>query len=210
VPFSAEARAARRDLGPAAWAGLAAVLAIGSCLVFRSGTVAALDWQPGLASREPWRAWTAAWVHYSALHLLANLTGSLLVAALGLAAKVPPRIVLAWFAAWPLTQLGLLLQPELLHYGGLSGVLHAGVAALAVHLIVAARGTRRLIGIGVLAGVAVKVLLEAPWGAALRHPAAWDIAVAPFAHLTGLLAGAAAAGVAEMLRRRPITIDRDD
>ena len=27
----------------------------------------------------------------------------------------------AWFVAWPLTHLGLLLQPSLLHYGGLSG-----------------------------------------------------------------------------------------
>ena len=37
--------------------------------------------------------------------------------------------------ARPLTQLGLLMRPDLLHYGGLSGVLHAGVAAAALWLV---------------------------------------------------------------------------
>jgi rhomboid family GlyGly-CTERM serine protease len=210
VPSSAEAGAAER-VAERAWAALAAALALASCLVFILGSAAALDWQPALAWHQPWRAWSAAWVHYSALHLAANLTGCLLVAALGVTARVPLRIVVAWLIAWPLTQFALLLQPGLLHYGGLSGVLHAGVAAVAVHLIVSARGTRRLVGIGVLVGVALKVFLEAPGGDALRHPDGWDIAVAPFAHLTGLVAGVATAGIAEAVRRRrPTTIDRND
>jgi rhomboid family GlyGly-CTERM serine protease len=193
-----------------AWAALALVLALGSCLVFMLGAPHALDWQPALAGREPWRAWSAAGVHYSALHLVANLAGCLLVAALGIMARVPRRVVVAWLVAWPLTQFGLLLRPDLLHYGGLSGVLHAGVAVVAVHLVIATGGTRRLIGVGILCGLGIKIALEAPWGAALRHPAGWDIAVAPFAHLAGVVAGAATAGIAEILRRRPTTIDRDE
>lgn len=202
MPSSADTGAWNRA-GPAAWAGLAVVLALGACLAFRLGSATTLDWEPALAGREPWRAWTAAWVHYSALHLLANLAGSLAVALLGAVARVPMHVAVAWFVAWPLTQIGLSLRPDLLHYGGLSGVLHAGAAAVAVHLVIAARGTRRLVGAGVMLGLVVKVLLEAPWGEALRHPAGWDIAVAPAAHLSGLLAGAAAAGVAEAFRRRP-------
>ncbi|MEO8924871.1 MAG: hypothetical protein ABI330_18940, partial [Caldimonas sp.] len=72
------------------------------------------------------------------------------------------------------------------------------------------RGTRRLVGVSVLAGVATKIVLEAPWAEALRHPAGWDIAVAPFAHLSGFVAGAAMAGLAEVRRWWPTTIDRND
>ncbi|MBI3369691.1 MAG: hypothetical protein HY021_14955, partial [Burkholderiales bacterium] len=42
-----------------------------------------LDWQPALVWREPWRWWTAAWVHWSGLHLAANLVGAALVSMLG-------------------------------------------------------------------------------------------------------------------------------
>ncbi len=206
---SAEAGAATRGAGHA-WLALSATLALGACIAFALGGTTAIDWQPSRAWSEPWRAWTAAWVHYSVLHLLANLVGCVLVAALGIAARVPHRIALAWLVAWPLTQFGLLLRPDLLHYGGLSGVLHAGVAAVAVHLIVAAHGARRLIGIGILVGVACKIGFEAPWGEALRQLPGWDIAVAPFAHISGFVAGAAAAAVAEAMSGRRLTIDRND
>ena len=107
----------------------------------------------------------------------------------------------AWFVAWPLTQFGLLARPDLLHYGGLSGVLHAGVAVAALHLVVAARGTRRLVGAAMLIGLAAKVLSEAPWGDTLRRPPGWDIAIAPVAHACGLVAGLVAAGAIEWARR---------
>lgn len=186
-----------------AWCGVALALAFGAVLAV--GVPATLlDWQPALAWREPWRAWSAAFVHYSALHLAANACGLALVAALGAAMYAPRRLALAWLAAWPLTQLGLLLQPALLHYGGLSGVLHAGVAVAALHL--AWRGARgeRWIGAALLCGLTLKVLSEAPWGAALRHPTGWDIAVAPAAHAWGLVAGVLCAVVVETLWGRPL------
>ncbi len=169
---------------------------------------AAIDWQPALVWREPWRAWSAAGLHFSGLHLAANLAGAVLVGALGGIARLPRRTALAWFVAWPLAQLGLLARPDLLHYGGLSGVLHAGVAVAALYLIVRTRGSRRRIGIGLLLALAAKVLSETPWGAPLRHPAGWDIAVAPFAHASGLVAGLLAAAVAEALHGRTLTIGR--
>lgn len=174
--------------GARAWAGLAAGLGLAALL---AGLLPrpAIDWQPALAAAEPWRAFSAAAVHYSPLHLAANLAGAVLVGLLGVVAELPVRCAWAWFAAWPLTHLGLLLRPELAHYGGLSGVLHAGVAVAAVHLI--ARGTprRRGIGAAILVGLVAKVLGESPWGPVLQLRDGWDIAVAPLAHATGTLAG---------------------
>jgi rhomboid family GlyGly-CTERM serine protease len=181
----------RLDAPGAAWLALAATLALGSVVAWWLPAVA-LDWQPALALNEPWRWWTAAFVHWSPRHLGANLIGAALVAALGAAARVPRSAALAWGLAWPLTHVGLLAQPALAHFGGLSGALHAGVAVAALHLLRCGHGRHRLVGGAVLAGLALKVLLEAPWGPALRHPPGWDIAVAPLAHATGLLAGAAA------------------
>jgi rhomboid family GlyGly-CTERM serine protease len=151
---------------------------------------ARLDWQPSLAASQPWRWWTAAAVHWSGLHLAANLGATALVAALGVVAALPHRVALAWLVAWPLTQLGLMLQPGLLHYGGLSGVLHAGVAAAVVSLLWRESGRRRTIGAVLGAGLLLKIVSEAPWAGPLVHPAAWDIAVAPLAHASGAVAGA--------------------
>ena len=191
------------------WIAASALLGLGAVAGLGLPS-AVLDWQPSLASSEPWRAWSAAFVHLSALHLAANLAGVVLVAALGLVAGVPRRSALAWFVAWPLTHLALLARPDLTHYAGLSGVLHAGVAVVAVHLIATARGVRRAIGLALLGGLALKVASETPWAAeALRHPAGWDIAVAPFAHASGLVAGALASALVEALaRRRALTIGR--
>ena len=180
----------------AAWLGLAALLAVAALLAWPVAHTV-LDWQPALAFSQPWRAFTAAAVHYSGLHLGANLLGTALVAALGVVAQVPARMVWAWAVAWPLTQFGLLIQPELLHYGGLSGVLHAGVAVASLYLVLRGQGAQRWIGAAILAGTCIKVIGETPWGAPLRHGGGWDIAVAPLAHATGLIAGLLCAALAE-------------
>ncbi|MFT3818067.1 MAG: rhombosortase [Rubrivivax sp.] len=176
-------------LAPPAWALLAALLAAGS-LAAPLLPSAVLDWQPGLVWTQPWRWWTAAWVHWSTLHLLANLAGLALVAALGLLARLPAAAAWAWALAWPLTQLALLLRPELPRFGGLSGVLHAGVAVAALHLLRPAGDRRqRRVGAALLLGLALKLVLEAPWGPALQPRPGWDIAVVPWSHLGGAAAG---------------------
>jgi len=172
-----------------AWSALAVTLAVGAMLAWPVNRTA-IDWQPGLAWSQPWRAFSAVFVHYSALHLAANLAGAVLVGALGHAVPVPSRTALAWFVAWPLTQFGLAMQPDLLHYGGLSGVLHAGVMVVIVHLVFAGTTTQRRMGLAILAVLAAKVIHEAPWEMRLRRPEGWDIAVAPLAHGTGAIAGA--------------------
>jgi len=186
--------------GARGWVALAAALAFAS-VVASAAAPEALEWQPARAWSEPWRAWTAAVVHYSAFHLIVNLVGIALVAALGWYARVPRSTTIAWLVAWPLTQFGLLARPDLLHYAGLSGVLHAGTACVGWQLAAHARGQRRAIGVLVLAGLAVKVASESPWGAAVRTPGGWDIATAPFAHASGLVAGLAAAIACDAIAR---------
>lgn len=178
-----------------AWLALAAALAAASVLAWWAPAWA-LDWQPALAAAEPWRAFSAAFVHWSSLHLGANLGATAAVAAFGWAAKLPPRAALAWGVAWPLTHVGLLLRPELAHYGGLSGLLHGGVAVVVLWLLVQERGRRRAIGAMVGLGLAAKLWLEQPWGPVLRPAAGWDIALAPLAHATGAAAGLLCGAVA--------------
>ena len=153
------------------------------------------DWQPALVWLQPWRLYSAIAVHYSPAHLAANLVGAGLVAALGVSARVTLPMVWAWAVAWPMTHLGLLADPGLAHYGGLSGVLHAGVAVVAWQLVRDGTGARRNIGAAVMIGLIVKVLSESPWAGA-HHDAALGISVVPLAHAAGLLAGLSCAAVA--------------
>lgn len=160
-----------------------------------------LDWQRALLLTQPWRLFSAVGVHYSPAHLLLNLAGLAAVAALGAVARIDSASAWAWVAAWPLTQLGLLLDPDLAHYGGLSGVLHAGVAIVAIHLLRGAASRERGIGAAILLGLVLKVGLEFPWSPPALHPAL-QIMVTPLAHLSGLVAGLVCGGAMQLLVRR--------
>lgn len=185
-----------------AWAALALLMMVASVLAWWSPS-GALDWQPALAWHEPWRAFTAAFVHWSAQHLLVNLLAAAVVGAYGWAAALPGRMVLAWLVAWPLSHLMLLLRPELAHYGGLSGMLHAGVAIPCLWLVCRARGGRRVVGALVSLGLIIKLASESPWGPALQVSQEWDIAVVPLAHATGALAGLLCGALLLWLPPRP-------
>lgn len=187
--------------GRIGWVALSLVMALPALAVFQSATAGTvLSWQPELVLSEPWRAWSAAWVHLSRLHLVANLIGAALVAALGVVAAVPMRATVAWALAWPLTHVGLLVMPSLHRYGGLSGVLHAGVAVVAVVLLKRPSLGERRIGLAIVAVLLFKLLSEAPWRGPLAFPEGWDIATAPIAHAMGVAAGALLAWA--LLRRR--------
>jgi hypothetical protein len=172
--------------GVNAWASMAIALALGAVALWFAPREA-LDWQAPLA----WSPW----------HLQANLLGCAVVAVFGIAAGLPPRATWAWLAAWPLTHVLLALQAQLLHYGGLSGLLHAGVAIAALELAWQGRGRRRLIGGAVLAGLAAKLLLEQPWIGPTQGVAGWDFRVAPVAHLNGAVAGLVCGAVAQAIAR---------
>jgi rhomboid family GlyGly-CTERM serine protease len=181
----------RRDLAQPGilWLCISALLALAALLAWWVDS-ARIDWQPQLAWPQVWRWWSAAFVHLSLMHLLANLLATALVAAYGWAARVPRDVAWAWVAAWPFTHVVLWAKPELSHYGGLSGVLHAGVAAATVWLVMRGQGAPRTVGWLMLIGQGVKLLVEEPWGAALHAPTELDVAVAPLAHASGSIAGA--------------------
>lgn len=181
---------------------LALLLAASSALTWFVHANPSLEWQPGAARSQPWRWWTAAFVHWTPLHLGANLLATAMVAAYGWVARVPTAVALAWAAAWPCTQLALLLKPQLLHYAGLSGVLHAGVAAVSMWLVMRGNRTERGVGWMMLLGQGVKLLLEQPWGAAVHAPTELDVPVAPLAHAAGSVFGALFAAIALHLDRR--------
>jgi rhomboid family GlyGly-CTERM serine protease len=196
----------RGAAGGFAWVGVALLLGAVALIGWPIARDA-LDWQPGLALREPWRALTAVGVHYSGQHLGVNLIGLIVTALFGAIARAPLVMALAWLVAWPLTQIGLLLKPELLHYGGLSGVLHAGIAVVVAWLLITGTRGQRWVAAAVAVGGIAKLLNEAPWGPALRHPAGWDIAIAPLAHSTGAIAGAVCATIAVHLSRERLAGD---
>jgi rhomboid family GlyGly-CTERM serine protease len=176
-----------------AWIGLALLGLLSPALLTGIGTRPAIDWRPSLALAEPWRWWSAAWVHLSGPHLLVNAVGAAVVALAGAIAHLPWRAAGAWALAWPLTHLLLLVRPSIVSYGGLSGVLHAGVAVVAVWLARSQHARSRPIGWALLAGLAVKVMFEAPWRELLPYSPTLGIATVPFAHAAGLVAGALSA-----------------
>ena len=127
------------------------------------------------------------------------LLGNLLVLGayltVGWVARPDGRCTLAWLLAWPLGQLSLLWWPQIGYAVGLSGLLHAGVAVLAVQLL------RRRIPIpkakrwgGLLALVLLgKLLLERGWAYPVVWDGAHDMSVVQAGHLSaaawGLLLG---------------------
>jgi len=148
-----------------------------------------LLWHPD----QPWRAFTAPLAHLSLQHLVANVAGCAVIGWLGQAARLPARASVAWWLAWPLTQwLLLLLRPDLASYGGLSGVLHAGVAIVIVELLLSLNGRDTWMGFGLLLGLLLKLWLDAPLGPAVQARSGWNIPIAPMSHLAGALAGGAA------------------
>ena len=186
----------------ALWVLICAGLGLAALLAWWADR-AVIDWQPQRAWPDAWRWWSAALVHWTPLHLGANLLATALVAAYGWAARVPPVVALAWVLSCPFTHLALLAKPELLHYGGLSGVLHAGVAAVTVWLLMRCHGAARTIGWMMAVGQSVKLLVEEPWGAAIHAPSELDVAVAPLAHASGSIAGALLTLLALRLARTP-------
>ncbi|WP_157265382.1 rhomboid family intramembrane serine protease [Azohydromonas aeria] len=194
-----EAAAGARLSRARPWLALCALLAAGALLSFFLFPPSLLDGQPGRWLREPWRLWTAAWVHWTPLHLAANAAGVAALALYGHAADLERRHVLAGLAAWPLTHALLAAwgPAGMAHYGGLSGVLHAGVAVASTALLARA-GLPRYVGAAVWAGLLLKLGLESPWSPWPAAAAGRDFSVATQAHAAGALAGALCALAVEV------------
>jgi hypothetical protein len=123
-----------------------------------------------------------------------NLMGMAVVLWLGWRARMEAHAALAWCVAWPLTQVLLVLQPQLRHYAGLSGTVHAGVAVMAV-VLWCRRGRDRRFGVWLAGGLMLKLLSERAWTSATHTVEGWNFELAPMAHVTGTVAGVLCAGL---------------
>lgn len=150
----------------------------------------ALQPAQGWGQLRPWALWSAAWAHASAQHAQYNLLAGLLVGALGWALRAPWQAAAAWVLAWPVTHALLMLDPRLAWYAGASGVLHAGVAVLAVALWPRHRGLSATLVVLIL----TKVLLDVASGVPVAYRAGLDVPMASLSHLFGVLTGFAFAG----------------
>lgn len=108
--------------------------------------------------QQPWRLWTAHWVHVSWPHAALNLTALLLLP--WIFPHYPPR------RFWLMLGLGCPLisicmwfgLPDLRWYAGLSGILHGIYFSAAVHAFVSR--TDRLVASILWIGLTVKIFLE--------------------------------------------------
>lgn len=152
------------------------------------------DWQPALAAAEPWRVFTAAWVHWSVQHAALNAAAMTVLAAFGWVARLPRAATVAWLIAWPMTHLAMLAATVPTHYGGLSGIAHAGACVAGVWLVATpGPASRRMLGGVWLALLVLKLAFEVRVGPTLLGRGADAVVSVPAAHVCGALAGFAAA-----------------
>ena len=153
----------------------------------------------------PWTLWTGPLLHLVPAHALANALALAALAVLGAALAAPPRDTLALLLAWPLGTLALALAPGVGAYYGLSGLIHAAAALLALRAL-QQRGTR-LLGLLLGVGLLAKLALERAWLVPVGFDSGWGFNVVYAAHLVGAGTGAALSlalqGAERLLRRRP-------
>ena len=173
-----------------AWVGVAAALALPALwahLAHADTTAWLLHPDQGL--QQPLsHLISCAWVHANTAHLLANLAGVVIMCLLAWLARVDLTHAGLWLLSWPLTHLALLLDPRLHSYFGMSGVLHAGITLLALH-IVRQNNTVSAIpswtGWILLLGVPLKCVLENPRLLPLIDRPELGMQVAPLSHVSG-------------------------
>ncbi len=165
----------------------------------------ALAWRADHWAGQPWTLWTSAWVHLSAPHLLGNLLALGALAAAGGIVRPGLHGAAAWWLAWPLVPLSLLLWPPIGYAAGLSGLLHAGAALLAMHLLLVehspirhARHWGALLALGLLA----KTALEHGWADPVARDPVTGMPVVQAAHLCGVAWGALLGWAAAATRDR--------
>ena len=110
---------------------------------------------------EPWRLWTAHWVHLGLWHFALNAIALVLLPEIFL--RTSQRFfILLWLVLPPVLSLTLYtFQPNLIQYAGLSGVLHGIYLATALNAIQSSHVAERRMGWLVALGLCLKVSWEA-------------------------------------------------
>lgn len=159
---------------PRSWLLLCALHGVGSMLLWwaQPATLDGMTWRPDESLKHPWTLWTSAWVYKDTPQLIGHQLILGVLAAFAWVVRPPWTGTLAWLLAWPLAQGTLFLWPQVGYSIGLSGVLHAGWAVLAVQLLLGridmplARRWGALLAVVLL----IKLGLERAWD----HPVVWD------------------------------------
>jgi hypothetical protein len=193
--------------GTRAWLLLCVLHGVASMLLWWAdpSAVDALTWRASQWPSQAWTLWTSAWVHLNTPHLVGNQLALGALTAMGWVLRPPLSAVLAWAVSWPLLQAGLVLWPLVGYAVGLSGVLHAGVAVLGLHLLMGAapRGARPW-GATLLGGLLLKVMLERGWYHPVLRDTEADMPVVQAAHLTGVVCGVVLGAAAAWWARRAL------
>ena len=111
--------------------------------------------------QQPWRLWTAHWVHITPLHGLFNAAALVLLPEIFW--RMRPRLFLwSWFVLpVAISVMFWYLLPQLTAYAGLSGVLHGIYLVAALDAIRSPSLAERRMGWLISAGVVCKVAFEA-------------------------------------------------
>lgn len=181
-----------------AWPGLCLALGVGSLYAWSGGRQFLLVWHADGWAHHPWQLWTASLAHLSSAHLLINLAALLAMAVLGVFLQVGRNAVFACLLAWPLGTLALSFWSDIGYYSGMSGLLMAMLAVLAV--FASAQAGTRGTGVFLLIVLGFKLLTEHAWTQPLAFDPRWGFNVVYAAHLTGALAGGASALLCAALR----------
>lgn len=191
--------------GSRAWLLLCALHGVFSMLLWwaQPAAVEPLVWRADTWIDHLWTLWTSAWVHLGTPHLIGNQLALGALTAAGWVLRPPPSAMWAWALSWPLTQACLDLWPQVGYAVGLSGMLHAGVMVLAMHLVLApVPRALRLWGTVLALGVLAKLAIEHAWS----QPVVWDpgneMSVVQAAHLTGAAWGFALGTLSALYARR--------
>lgn len=191
--------------GSRTWLLLCAFHGVLSMLLWwaQAAAVEPLIWRADGWAEHPWTLWTSAWVHLGTPHLIGNQLALGALTAAGWVLRPPPSATFAWALSWPLTQASLDAWPQVGYAVGLSGLLHAGIVVLAMHLMLApVPRALRLWGTALTLGVLVKLVIEHAW----NQPVVWDpgneMSVVQAAHLTGAAWGAALGALSALHARR--------
>ncbi len=172
-----------------AWAGGCAALASLCVMVWLLPVEAqiSLRWQRTDGLAQAWTLWTASLTHLSDAHLIVNLLALLCLGVIGHHVGAGRAEVIAFLPAWPLSNLALLLWPEIQFYAGFSGLNHALalmiVAKCAMDFIVDRHLS--IIAFFLALMMLARLIHEAPWVSPLRMDASWGFTVVQAAHLTG-------------------------
>lgn len=175
----------------AGWAwGLMCALLAASCVTVWQLPVEiqiAMRWQAANWQQQPWQLWTASLVHLSDPHLIVNLLALLCLAIIGSHTGCGRDEVIAVLIAWPLSNLALLLWPQVQFYAGFSGLNHALAVIICAHSAIKFIAKREFSAIAfwLTLLLLLKILWEMPWDDPLRMDASWGFAVVQASHLTG-------------------------